>query len=82
MMQSVADFETIVTDSEVEALILEANLVKSHKPRYNVNLKDDKSYPYIRITREPFPRVFITRTIKSDGSKYLDPIPMSDLSGN
>lgn len=73
MMQSVVDFETIVTDSEVEALILEANLVKSYRPRYNVNLKDDKSYPYIRITCESFPRVFVTRTIKSDGSKYFGP---------
>ncbi len=73
MMKSVVDFETIVTDSEVEALILEANLVKVHKPRYNVNLKDDKSYPYIRVTSEFFPRVFVTRNIKSDGSKYFGP---------
>ncbi|MCJ7811989.1 excinuclease ABC subunit UvrC [bacterium] len=73
MMKTVVDFETIVTDSEVEALILEANLVKVHKPRYNVNLKDDKSYPYIRITHECYPRVFITRNIKSDGSKYFGP---------
>ncbi len=73
MMKSVVDFETIVTDSEVEALILEANIVKSYKPRYNVNLKDDKTYPYIRITNEPFPRVLVTRNIKSDGSKYFGP---------
>lgn len=73
MMKSVVDFETIVTDSEVEALILEANVVKSHKPRYNVNLKDDKSYPYIRITNEPFSRVLVTRTVKSDGSRYFGP---------
>lgn len=73
MMKSVVDFETIVTDSEVEALILEANIVKSHKPRYNVNLKDDKTYPYIQITNESFPRVLVTRRIKSDGSKYFGP---------
>ncbi|HXX64336.1 MAG TPA: excinuclease ABC subunit UvrC, partial [Bacteroidota bacterium] len=63
----------IVTDSEVEALILEANLIKELRPRYNVNLKDDKSYPYIVITNEPFPRVFITRRIRRDGSKYFGP---------
>ena len=73
MMSRVADFETIVTDSEVEALILEANLVKEHRPRYNINLKDDKSYPYIRLTAESFPRVFITRKIVQDGSSYFGP---------
>jgi excinuclease ABC subunit C len=57
----------------VEALILEANLIKEHHPRYNVFLKDDKSYPYIRITNEPFPQVFVTRKIVQDGSKYLGP---------
>ena len=64
MMAKVADFETIVVDSEVEALILEANLVKEHKPRYNVNLKDDKSFPYIRVTDEAFPRIFLTRHLQ------------------
>ncbi|HDQ44382.1 MAG TPA: excinuclease ABC subunit C [bacterium] len=73
MMARVADFETIVTDSEVEALILEANFVKEHRPRYNVNLKDDKSYPYIRVTAETFPRVFVTRKIVRDGSRYYGP---------
>jgi excinuclease ABC subunit C len=73
MMDKVTDFETIVTDSEVEALIMEANFVKEHRPRYNVNLKDDKTYPYIRITDEPYPRVFITRRIVRDGSKYFGP---------
>ena len=67
------DFETIVTDSEIEALILEANLIKEYKPRYNVNLKDDKSFPYIRVTNEKFPRIFPTRKIKKDGSKYFGP---------
>ncbi len=69
----VADLETIITDSEVEALILEANLVKEYKPRYNINLKDDKSYPYIRVTNEPFPRIFPTRKIIRDGSRYFGP---------
>lgn len=73
MMSKVGDFETVVTDSEVEALIMEANFVKGHRPRYNVNLKDDKSYPYIRVTAEPYPRVFITRTVVHDGSKYFGP---------
>lgn len=65
--------EIIKTDSEVESLILEMNLIKELKPRYNVNLKDDKSYPYIRITREPFPRIFSTRNRRNDGSKYFGP---------
>ena len=73
LMARVHDFETIITDSEVEALILEANFVKEHKPRYNVNLKDDKSYPYIRVTDEPYPRVFVTRKIIRDGSRYFGP---------
>ncbi|MCH8874047.1 excinuclease ABC subunit C [candidate division KSB1 bacterium] len=69
----IADFETIVTDSEKEALILEMNLIKEYKPRYNINLKDDKSYPYIRVTKERFPRIFPTRTIIRDGSRYFGP---------
>jgi excinuclease ABC subunit C len=73
MLSKVTDLEIIVTDSEVEALILEANLIKKLKPRYNVNLKDDKSYPYIVITNEPYPRVFVTRQIRRDGSRYFGP---------
>ncbi len=73
LVKRVADLEFIVTDSEVEALILENNLIKEYKPRYNVNLKDDKSYPYIRITNEDFPQVFITRRIIRDGSQYFGP---------
>ncbi len=73
MIRKIADLEWIVTDSEVEALILENNLIKEHKPRYNINLRDDKSYPYIRITNEDFPQVFITRTIVRDGSEYYGP---------
>jgi excinuclease ABC subunit C len=73
MMTRVTDFETIMTDSEVEALIMEANFVKEHRPRYNVNLKDDKSFPYIRVTLECFPRIFVTRKIIRDGSRYFGP---------
>jgi excinuclease ABC subunit C len=73
MLSRATDIEIIVTDSEVEALILEANLIKKLKPRYNVNLKDDKSYPYIVITHEPYPRVFVTRQIRKDGSRYFGP---------
>ncbi len=73
MVSLVRDVELIVTDSEVEALILEATLIKKFKPRYNVDLKDDKSYPYIVVTREPFPRVFVTRHIIRDGSRYFGP---------
>jgi len=73
LISKIKDVETIVTDSEIEALILEANLIKVYKPRYNVNLKDDKSFPYIRVTAEKFPRIFPTRKIKKDGSKYFGP---------
>jgi excinuclease ABC subunit C len=73
MLAKATDLEVIVTDSEVEALILEANLIKKLKPRYNVNLKDDKSYPYIVVTKEPYPRVFVTRRIIKDGSHYFGP---------
>lgn len=73
MISKAADVEIIVTDSEVEALILEATLIKKFKPHYNIFLKDDKSFPYIVITNETFPRVFVTRRIIHDGSKYFGP---------
>jgi excinuclease ABC subunit C len=74
IVSEVADLEFIVTDSELEALILEANLIKQHRPRYNVRLKDDKRYPYIKITwADPFPKVFITRRMEQDGSRYFGP---------
>ena len=73
MVEKIADVEVIVTDTEAEALILENNLIKELKPRYNVNLRDDKSYPYICIKNERFPRVFPTRQVKKDGSKYFGP---------
>ena len=73
MISLIRDLEIINTDSEVESLILEMNLIKQLKPRYNVNLKDDKSFPYVVITKELFPRVFPTRKRRNDGSKYFGP---------
>ena len=73
MIKRIVDVEWLVVRSEVEALLTEANLIKQHQPHYNVSLKDDKSFPYIRITKEPYPRVFITRNIIRDGSKYFGP---------
>jgi excinuclease ABC subunit C len=72
MISKIADVELTVTDNEIEALILEANLIKQLKPRYNVLLKDDKSYPYIAITKEPFPRMYVTRR-KTSGARYFGP---------
>jgi excinuclease ABC subunit C len=70
----VADLETIVVPSEAHALILEANLIKEYRPRFNIALRDDKSYPYIKVTvQEPFPRVFVTRRIEDDGASYFGP---------
>jgi excinuclease ABC subunit C len=73
LVSKIADLELIVTDNEIEALVLENNLIKEFKPRYNVNLKDDKSFPYIKVTNEPYPRIFPTRRIIKDGSKYFGP---------
>lgn len=73
LVSKIYDIDVIVTDNEVEALILEANLIKQFKPRYNINLKDDKSYPYIVITNEDFPQVYPTRKVVQDGSKYFGP---------
>ncbi|MBQ7454684.1 MAG: excinuclease ABC subunit UvrC [Selenomonadaceae bacterium] len=74
MVARVADFETIVTANEVEALILECNLIKKHRPRYNISLKDDKSYPYLKLTlAENFPRIILTRRVIHDGSRYFGP---------
>jgi excinuclease ABC subunit C len=74
LVRRVADVETMVVGSEAEALLLESNLVKTHQPRFNIRLKDDKRYPYIKVTvQEPFPRVFVTRSVENDGSKYFGP---------
>ncbi len=73
LVSKIRDLETIVVDSEVEALVLECNLIKRHRPPYNVRLRDDKSYPYITITKEKFPRVMFTRKPRRDGSKYYGP---------
>jgi len=73
LVKLIVDFEFIVVDSEVEALILESNLIKKHRPRFNILLKDDKSYPHIKLTNEPFPKVVVTRKIVRDGSHYYGP---------
>ena len=74
MVSNVAYFEYIVTDSEIEALVLECNLIKKYRPKYNILLKDDKQYPYIKVTiNEKYPKMFMTRTLKNDGAKYFGP---------
>ncbi len=74
MVPNIKEFEYIVTDSEMEALLLECNLIKKHHPYYNILLKDDKTYPYIKVTvQEPFPRIFITRRMTKDKAKYYGP---------
>jgi excinuclease ABC subunit C len=73
MLRRAAALEVIVTGSEVEALVLENNLVKEHRPRYNILLRDDKSFPFIRVTRELYPRILLTRRVVRDGSRYFGP---------
>jgi excinuclease ABC subunit C len=74
MMQQVADLETIVVPGETHALMLEYNLIKEHRPRFNILLRDDKSYPYVKVTvQEPYPRVFVTRRLQDDGARYFGP---------
>ncbi|MBT5355410.1 MAG: excinuclease ABC subunit C, partial [Candidatus Marinimicrobia bacterium] len=73
MIRHIRNLDWIVVSSEVEALLTEANLIKTHKPKYNIDLKDDKSFPFIRITNEDFPQIFITRDLVKDGSKYYGP---------
>jgi excinuclease ABC subunit C len=77
LVSLIADFEFIITDSNVEALILECNLIKKHYPHYNVLLKDDKTFPYIKITNEKHPRLEITRRVTKDKGKYFGPYPNS-----
>src|ERR1700737_3468303 len=74
MLRQVADLDTIVVPTEAHALILEANLIKEYRPRFNIALRDDKSYPYIKVTlQEPFPRVYVTRRLEDDGARYFGP---------
>ncbi|RPH94611.1 excinuclease ABC subunit C, partial [candidate division KSB1 bacterium] len=73
LVSRIADVEVITTDTELEALILENTLIRERKPRYNIDLRDDKSFPFLRITNEPFPRVFLTRHPVQDGSRYFGP---------
>jgi len=73
LVSKISDLDIVVTDSEVEALLLENNLIKEYNPRYNIRLKDDKTYPYIVVTNEPYPRVFPTRIVRHDGSHYYGP---------
>ncbi|WP_102335710.1 excinuclease ABC subunit UvrC [Salimicrobium jeotgali] len=75
LVSEITDFEYIVTTSEIEALILEMNLIKKHDPKYNVLLKDDKTYPYLKITAEEHPRLLVTRKLKKDKGKYFGPYP-------
>jgi excinuclease ABC subunit C len=75
LVNEIEDFEYIVTSSNIEALILEMNLIKKYDPKYNVMLKDDKSYPYIKLTNEKHPRLITTRKVKKDGGKYFGPYP-------
>ncbi len=75
MISQIRDFETILTDSEVEALVLECNLIKKYDPKYNILLRDDKSYPYITITEEIHPRILVTRQVKKGSGKYFGPYP-------
>ncbi len=77
MVSKIHDIEWIVVDSELEALVLECNLIKQHRPPYNVRLRDDKSYPYITITKEAFPRVLFTRQLRKDGAQYFGPYSSS-----
>jgi excinuclease ABC subunit C len=77
MVGKIHDIEWIVVDSELEALVLECNLIKQHRPPYNVRLRDDKSYPYITITKEAFPRVLFTRQVRKDGAQYFGPYSSS-----
>ncbi len=77
LVQNIEGLDYIVTENEVEALVLESNLIKEHRPRYNVRLRDDKAYPFIRITNEDYPRICIARRREQDGAQYFGPYPSS-----
>ncbi len=80
LVKRIADFEFIVVDNEVEALVLESNLIKKHKPHYNILLKDDKQYPHLKMTNEEFPKVVITRKFLKDGAHYYGPFLPASLA--
>ena len=73
LAQEIADFEVIQTSTEAEAFILEDSLIKRYQPRFNIRLRDDKRYPYLKITNEPYPRVMIVRRRRDDGARYFGP---------
>src|SRR3954471_19437488 len=73
LMREAVDVDYIIVDNEAEALALENNLIKQNQPRFNILLRDDKTYPYVKLTNERFPRVFVTRRLKKDGAKYFGP---------
>jgi len=75
LVSKIRDVETVVCANEVEALILEATLIKRHRPRYNVRMADDKAYPYLKLTNEPYPKIVMTRKVARDGAKYFGPYP-------
>lgn len=75
LVKHIADLEYILADNELEALVLECNLIKKYRPKYNINLKDDKTYPYLKITNEPYPQVIVTRKVAKDGARYFGPYP-------
>ncbi len=75
LVQEIADFEYVVTESNTEALLLEINLIQKNKPKYNIMLKDDKSYPFIKVTNERYPKLIITRKVLKDGALYFGPYP-------
>ncbi len=75
LVKHIADLEYILADNELEALVLECNLIKKYRPKYNINLKDDKTYPYLKITKEDYPQVLVTRKVLKDGARYFGPYP-------
>lgn len=80
MVSNIADFEYIITNTELEAFVLECSLIKKHKPRYNIMLKDDKNYPYIKVSiKDDYPKIFMTRTMDNDGARYFGPYTSSFL---
>ncbi|MCI6609526.1 MAG: excinuclease ABC subunit UvrC [Ezakiella sp.] len=82
LVKNIKSFEYIIVDNEVESLVLESNLIKSYAPKYNVLLRDDKQYPYIKLTNEPFPRLIKTRILKKDGGDYFGPFPNAAAVNN